>query len=232
MRQFLSSNLKWLLPAGAVAVVVVAYLAFSVFAVHTFFIDKEVAEAMPVFASGASETDVEAEAMSEVEVMSEVDETEEASADEASADEASADEASAEEASGIGTVPEEPVADNAPAEATTVTVEYAGDFVDRSHPSAGVASVLGDGSGQRFVRFENFETDNGPDLNVYLSTAPPDAPAGDFDDDFIDLGDLKGNVGPQNYEIPEGTDLERYSTVVIWCVRFGVAFGTAGLVAS
>ena len=222
MRQFLSSNLKWLLPAGAVAVVVVAYLAFSVFAVHTFFIDKEVAEAMPVFASGASETDVEVEAMSEVEVMSEVEETEEASADTASAD----------EASGIGTVPEEPVADNAPAEATTVTVEYAGDFVDRSHPSAGVASVLGDGSGQRFVRFENFETDNGPDLNVYLSTAPPDAPAGDFDDDFIDLGDLKGNVGPQNYEIPEGTDLERYSTVVIWCVRFGVAFGTAGLVAS
>ena len=67
---------------------------------------------------------------------------------------------------------------------------------------------------------------------MYLSTADPDAPAGEFDDDFIDLGDLKGNIGPQNYEIPEGVDLSRYKTVVIWCVRFGVAFGAAELMAS
>ncbi|MCO4835109.1 MAG: DM13 domain-containing protein, partial [Acidimicrobiaceae bacterium] len=49
---------------------------------------------------------------------------------------------------------------------------------------------------------------------------------------FIDLGDLKGNIGSQNYEIPVGIDLDRYSTVVIWCVRFGVAFGAAELSAS
>ena len=28
---------------------------------------------------------------------------------------------------------------------------------------------------------------------------------------------------------PRGVDLSRYSTVVIWCVRFGVAFGAAEL---
>ena len=78
-------------------------------------------------------------------------------------------------------------------------------------------------------RFEQFATDNGPDLNVYLSAADPDAPASEFDDDFIDLGDLKGNIGPQNYEIPEGVDLSHYRTVVIWCVRFGVGFGEAEL---
>jgi Electron transfer DM13 len=104
-----------------------------------------------------------------------------------------------------------------------------GSFVDRSHPSSGAALVLGDGSGQRFLRFEDFATDNGPDLNVYLSTAPADAPAGEFDDDFVDLGDLKGNIGDQNYEIPLDVDLDRYTTVVIWCVRFGVAFGAADL---
>jgi hypothetical protein len=64
---------------------------------------------------------------------------------------------------------------------------------------------------------------------VYLSAAGADADAGAFDDDFIDLGDLKGNIGPQNYEIPADVDLERYSTVVIWCVRFGVAFGAADI---
>ena len=113
-----------------------------------------------------------------------------------------------------------------------IIVEAAGSFIDRSHPTEGSARVLGDGSGLRFLRLEDFRTDNGPDLNVYLSDAPPDAPAGAFDDDFVDLGDLKGNVGSQNYEIPAGLDLDRYSTVAIWCVRFGVVFGAADLIAS
>ena len=110
-----------------------------------------------------------------------------------------------------------------------IIVEASGSFIDRSHPTEGSALVLGDGSGQRFLRFEDFRTDNGPDLNVYLSAAPTDAPAGQFDDDFVDLGDLKGNVGSQNYEIPVGLDLDHYSTVAIWCVRFGVIFGAAEL---
>ena len=112
-----------------------------------------------------------------------------------------------------------------------IIVEAAGAFVSRSHPTEGSARVLGDGSGQRFLRLEDFRTDNGPDLNVYLSAAPSDAPASAFGGDFVDLGDLKGNVGSQNYEIPVGTDLDRYSTVAIWCVRFGVVFGAADLTA-
>ena len=110
-----------------------------------------------------------------------------------------------------------------------VRVEASGEFISRSHPTRGQVEVLGDGTGQRFLRLEDFRTDNGPDLNVYLSSAPQDAPAGQFDDDFIDLGDLKGNVGSQNYEIPRDVDLSRYSTVVIWCVRFSVIFGAAEL---
>ncbi len=106
-----------------------------------------------------------------------------------------------------------------------------GEFRPRSHPGSGQAIVLNDGTAQRFLRFEGFSTDNGPDLNVYLSAAPPDASADEFDDDFIDLGDLTGNIGSQNYEIPPDVDLERYSTVVVWCVRFGVDFTVAELAA-
>ena len=127
---------------------------------------------------------------------------------------------------------QQPEAQQPEAAEPQIIVEAAGSFIDRSHPTEGSARVLGDGSGVRFLRLEDFRTDNGPDLNVYLSTAPPDAPAGDFDDDFVDLGDLKGNVGSQNYEIPAGLDLDRYSTVTIWCVRFGVVFGAADLMAS
>ncbi len=113
--------------------------------------------------------------------------------------------------------------------APAVQVVAEGSFVPRSHPASGTATVLGDGTDQRFLRFEEFATDNGPDLNVYLSSAPAGADEAAFDDDFVDLGDLQGNVGDQNYEIPAGVDLSRYPTVVIWCVRFGVAFGAADL---
>jgi hypothetical protein len=116
-----------------------------------------------------------------------------------------------------------------PAEAVVVTL-VDGVFMDRSHPTSGRVLVLNDGSTQRFLRFEDFETDNGPDLNVYLSSAAPDASVDQLGADFVDLGDLKGNVGPQNYEIPPDVDLDRYSTVVVWCVRFGVAFGSADLI--
>ena len=140
----------------------------------------------------------------------------------AESDESSQDEAAAESAE--TTVPPEPAEPQ-------IIVEAEGSFVSRSHPTDGSVRVLGDGSGQRFLRLEDFRTDNGPDLNVYLSTASADAPAGQFDDDFVDLGDLKGNVGAQNYEIPPGVDLDHYSTVAIWCVRFGVVFGAADLTA-
>ena len=103
-----------------------------------------------------------------------------------------------------------------------------GEFVDRSHPTEGTALIISDGA-STFLRLEGFRTDNGPDLHVYLSTAGATDPATDFDEDFVDLGTLKGNVGDQNYEVPPGVDVGRYDSVVIWCVRFTVAFGAAGL---
>lgn len=110
-----------------------------------------------------------------------------------------------------------------------VRVAYVGSFGPRSHPAEGTAVVLTDGT-QTFLRFDDdFATDNGPDLNVYLHTAGPDASVDDLVGDFIDLGDLKGNIGAQNYVVPGDVDLDRYSTVSVWCVRFRVVFGTAEL---
>jgi len=124
----------------------------------------------------------------------------------------------------------DPVDDSgAPAEAPTIQTVATGQFISRDHATEGTAAVLTDGSPQRFLRFTEFATDNGPDLNVYLSTAAPDGDSGAFDDDFVDLGDLSGNVGDQNYEIPQDVDLSRYRSVVLWCVRFGVPFGAAPL---
>jgi Electron transfer DM13 len=107
-------------------------------------------------------------------------------------------------------------------EASTV---YVGTFVgvnDGLHNSEGQAKVLKLSDGSNFLRLENFRSTNGPDLYVYLST---DKNASDF----VNLGRLKGNVGDQNYEIPDGTDISKYDTALIWCQAFSVLFGSAEL---
>jgi hypothetical protein len=102
-------------------------------------------------------------------------------------------------------------------------------FVSLDHATSGTLLVLQGEGGQRFVRFDSLDTSNGPDLKVYLSTNSVDGPEGAFDDDFVSLGRLQGNVGSQNYEVPTETDLSRYRSVVIWCDRFDSAFGAAPL---
>lgn len=105
-----------------------------------------------------------------------------------------------------------------------------GQFVGLAHGASGTAAVVELGTGGRVLTFTDLDTDNGPDLRVYLVAGPV---AGDGDvDDFVDLGGLKGNKGTQQYEIPAGTDTDRYGTVVIWCRAFTVSFAKADLVAS
>lgn len=110
-------------------------------------------------------------------------------------------------------------------EAMTLT----GDFRSIDHTTEGTTTVVQAADGRYFVRLEDFETENGPDLFVYLSTAPASAEGREYVEDFVNLGRLKGNIGNQNYFLPEGTDLEKYRSVVIWCRRFSSAFGSAPL---
>ena len=206
-------NLNVVLPLSVVVLAGVAFLAFGVFGVHTVFIDDEVDEDGPVFASGvvAAPDATEAPVVTDAPVVA------------APTDTLAPDPAEAPGVTGAPVVTEPP----APQIATLVE----GTFISRGRYSGeGNASVLNDGSEQRFLRFENFSTDNGPDLRVYLSNSDANADGGTFDDDFIDLGVLTGNIGDQNYEIPLDVDLSIYDTVVVWCVRFSTPFTAADLV--
>lgn len=104
-----------------------------------------------------------------------------------------------------------------------------GDFVSLDHGTTGRLRVLDLGNGSRVVRLEDLKTDNGPDLFLYVTTNPVDGDEGAFDDEFVNLGRLKGNQGDQNYDLPADVDLGRYASVVIWCDRFDSAFGAAPL---
>jgi hypothetical protein len=105
----------------------------------------------------------------------------------------------------------------------------AGRFRSLEHDTTGRALVLALADGSRYLRFDDLATSNGPELRVYLS----EVPAGDdwyaYGERFVDLGALKGNVGDQNYELPDDIDLARYKSAVIWCRRFSVGFGVAPL---
>ena len=108
---------------------------------------------------------------------------------------------------------------------TTSNVVRTGSFIgvgDGIHNAEGMAKVIPLEYGTNILRLENLRVTNGPDLYVYLS---PDKDASDI----VNVGKLKANNGNQNYDIPEGTDLSKYSTVLIWCRPFSVLFGSAEL---
>ena len=105
-----------------------------------------------------------------------------------------------------------------------------GDFVDADffHKGSGKALILEYPDGRNLLRFEDFEVVNGPDVYVYLSATT--TPSGDLKSlgNYLDLGLMKGNIGDQNYDLPN-TDLTGYSSVVLWCKKFGVLFPYAVL---
>lgn len=101
-----------------------------------------------------------------------------------------------------------------------------GRFSSIAHEGTGKAAVVELPSGARKLTLSDFETDAGPDLRLYVSTGNP---ANGGLGEFRDLGALKGNVGNQQYDLSRDVNLERYSTVVVWCRAFSVAFTSAPL---
>lgn len=103
-----------------------------------------------------------------------------------------------------------------------------GDFVDAEHDTSGTARIIELSDGRRFLRLENLDTSDGPDLHVWLSDAKPGGSWFKYDDGkHLKLGELKATRGDQNYEIPADADLSVFRSAVIWCDRFNVAFGAA-----
>jgi hypothetical protein len=106
----------------------------------------------------------------------------------------------------------------------TFTTLLEGSFqsADDFHQVSGTVRVIDRGD-DRIVRLEDdFNSINGPDLRVWLVK-------GDDRETYLDLGALEGNIGSQNYLLPEGTDLSQYDRVIVWCRAFRTLFGSATL---
>lgn len=100
---------------------------------------------------------------------------------------------------------------------------------DAIHKGSGNALLYQLADDSHLLRLEDFTVTNGPDLMVYLIKNTDTIDVAEVKNNHINLGDLKGNIGNQNYLIPAGVDIVEYNTAVIWCELFGVLFSPASL---
>jgi hypothetical protein len=107
-----------------------------------------------------------------------------------------------------------------------------GTFHGKVHMTSGRATIYKEADGRLVLRLTNFKTSNGPDVHVVLIAEKDAADDANFlksKTEKVELGLLKGNEGDQNYDIPAGTDLQKFRTVSIYCERFNANFGAAPL---
>lgn len=77
-------------------------------------------------------------------------------------------------------------------------------------------------AGKKYIVFDPYASQNGPDLKVYLSKNEQAS-------EYIRVGKLLATSGMQTYEIPGNPDLAQYPFVHIWCEQFTVEFARAPL---
>jgi hypothetical protein len=89
------------------------------------------------------------------------------------------------------------------------------------HRARGRAAIIREPGGTRRLTLTDFDADPGPGVVVYLARDESNV------DDVVELGDLKGNVGDQQYRIPDGANLQAYDTLILWCVPFTTRIAVA-----
>ena len=108
------------------------------------------------------------------------------------------------------------------ADSDSVMAKYTGSFSGTDNQQVSGQAKIYMVNNKYQLKLENFRTDNGPDLKVYLSKR-------DRPNEFISLGDIKSTNGNQVYEIGGTPDFTVYKYVLIHCERFNHLFGRAEL---
>jgi Electron transfer DM13 len=90
-----------------------------------------------------------------------------------------------------------------------------------AHPASGQVRIV-KSEDKTYIRYENYKTINGPDVQVWLAKDLKGK-------DYVNLGPLKGTEGNINYEVPEGIDVKDYRYALTWCEDFAVLFNSADL---
>jgi hypothetical protein len=102
---------------------------------------------------------------------------------------------------------------------------------DPIHWGKGSTTVYREGeAGAVVFLHDDFEVGPGPRFHVYLVDHANVKGGDDFEGSrHIDLGRLRAFKGSQVYQVPAGTDLAAFKSVVVWCKEFGVLISPASL---
>lgn len=95
----------------------------------------------------------------------------------------------------------------------------------------GELSVYEQADNTLIARFENFSTSNAPDLRVLLAApaSPTTLEALGPLDQTVDLGQLLGTTGNQNYDIPADVDLANFDSLVLYSPSLNLIMSYAPL---
>jgi Electron transfer DM13 len=90
--------------------------------------------------------------------------------------------------------------------------------VSNAHTTTGRVKIVKDAANTLYVVFENFKTDNGPDLRIWASPNNNGNP-------FQEIGLLKAVSGNFSYALDASFDYTTNNRVLIWCKPFSVLYG-------
>ena len=117
----------------------------------------------------------------------------------------------------------------APANASIATEgEFSG--VDLIRTARGGFTIYQEPTGARTLRIEeDFVVVRAPDLHLIFTRNPDPSDITGVGIDYIDVGELKGNFGAQNYVVPQGVDFSRYPVLAIYSPVYDAVIATASL---
>jgi Electron transfer DM13 len=104
---------------------------------------------------------------------------------------------------------------------TGLTTIYQGSFISGVHTVSGTVKLSTDAAGKKFLVFDNFKTDAGPDIRIYLSEDLTNK-------SFTEIASTVTN-GTYQLDVAATVDTEKKRKVLIWCKSYSVLFGSADL---
>jgi electron transfer DM13 len=104
-----------------------------------------------------------------------------------------------------------------------------GEFVsiDIIREAEGEITIYQLANGSRILRFsENFRSIRAPDIRIILTRNPDPMDERGVSIDYLEISVLRGNVGAQNYTVPEVADFSRYPVMALYSPEYDALIAT------
>jgi hypothetical protein len=103
--------------------------------------------------------------------------------------------------------------------------------IDAVRWGSGEATVYEQADGSKVVRFEGFSVSNGPNLRVVLSLSPAPLTPEEMrlNAREIEIGQLVGTTGSQNYAVAAEINIREYRSIVIYSASLDLIYSYAPL---